>query len=190
MHIRGDTKGWAGNLWIGLVAWDSAGCCPAQSSPASIHLLWAWGLFAVLPRDSIPCHPDEAALLKRLACSGHFCMEASAPIALPWVLGVLWYLLCARDGSSSSLPHPLHMQIHTLQAVQYISREWKVVAKNTYVQVIYGPHQPCGTHYTMLHKEVLIWRSSEPVLQPTSNQRAILLAFQLNCRNLRSRHSI
>lgn len=108
------------------------------STSAGIHLSWALGSFPFLPQDYTPCHSDKAALLRCLACSGHSWMEASAPIALTCVSGVLWHLLCAQDGSSSSFPHLLHTQIYTLQAVQCISREQKVFAKNIYAEVIYG----------------------------------------------------
>lgn len=89
---------------------------------------------------------------------------------------LLWILLCvgvisycvsmrsrsavifAQDGSSSSFPRLLHVQVHTLQAVQCISRERKVFAKNTYAEVIYGlTHiDACGSCYTMPHKEASI----------------------------------
>lgn len=105
---------------------------------AGIHLSWALASFTFLPQDNTPCHSDKAALLRHLTWSGHSRIEASAPIALMCVSGVLWYLLCAQDGSSSSFPHLLHMLIHTLQAVQCISREQKVFAKNIYAEVICG----------------------------------------------------
>lgn len=111
---------------------------PAQSTCAGIYLLCALGSLIFLPQHSMPCHSDKAALWGHLACSGHSWVEASALAALLCASGALWYLLCAPNRSSAGSPHLLHTQIHTLQAVQCISREQKVFAKNIYAEVIYG----------------------------------------------------
>lgn len=112
----------AGALQVGWQHWAWLWIVLLGAQTAGIHLSWALGSFTSLPQDNTPCHPNKAALLRCLACPGGSCIEASAPILLMCIWGVLWYLLCARDGSSSSFPCLLHMQMHTLQAVQCISR--------------------------------------------------------------------
>lgn len=86
--IRGGTGWWAVLL--------QTGC----STGLRAHL-WASASHVSIPG---PWHSDQAVLLKCLACSGHFCMEASSLIALMCIAGALQYLLCSQDGSSSSLP--------------------------------------------------------------------------------------
>lgn len=70
-----------------------------------------------------PWHSDQAVLLKCLTCSGHFCIEASSLIALMCIAGALQYLLCAQDGSSSSLPHLLHI-LFKLPSVSQERGKW------------------------------------------------------------------